>query len=946
MPQAGRRVTPKKRKSDPGVSFPGAFFENFINAFDEPFFIKDESHRWVFLNDAACKAFGKPRSELIGKSDYDIFPKELADVFRARDDLVFSRGKTDTNREEVLFDGRRRLALTKKSLYVMPGTGERFLVGTVKDITDSSTAKETLASREEQISTLLESLSDGVFLIDGDVRCALINEAGAALLGVPGKNMIGRRMPELYPGIENTRLYKGMKRAIKQKKPLTVVDEMPVRGKETRWFEAKVYPVSGGVLCITRDITERKRAMHSLKVRLTFEKALAACSRTLLLGSTADKTLNKVLKSLLKASGTSRVYIFENSSAEGELLTSQVHEACAPGVTPQIDNPELKKIPYRMGFGRWVELLSKGNPVQGLVETFPESERGVLQAQDIVSILVLPIFTGQRWYGFIGFDDTQGPREWHEDDVRLLRTASEMIGTFLDRLQTQSTLSFEREQLLSVFDSFNQSVYVADPKTYEILYANKYLKDLFGRGLVGRTCYREFHGLNAPCGFCTNAKILAMKGEPYEWEHRNLKLERDFLLTDRIIRWPDGRDVRLEIGIDVTDRKRLEAQLRQSQKMEAVGRLAGGVAHDFNNLLTAILGYSELLALNPGLDEVSRDYTREIRESAERAGSLTQQLLAFGRRQMLRVETLDLNAQIERLEGMLKRLMGEHVELVSELSAGALRVRADPGQIEQVIVNLVVNARDAMPRGGKILLATKRVRVDEKRALKFPEFKAGEYVLLAVSDTGSGMDDETKTHIFEPFFTTKGMGRGTGLGLSIVYGIVKQSGGCIYVQSEMGKGTRFDIFLPLTQDEEKGKTEPAPAARPAGGNEKVLVAEDEQIVRQMISTSLRNFGYEVVEAVNGREALRKCKEPSDRSFDLLITDVVMPEMGGRELAESLSRMYPRLKVLFISGYTDDPRVRRNVQAQEAHFLQKPFTSAALAKKVRALFEARKKTQSS
>jgi PAS domain S-box-containing protein len=950
MPQTGRSV-PNNRRNKPGVSFPGAFFEKLINAFDEPFFIKDERHRWVFLNDAACKAFGKPRSELIGKSDYDIFPKELADVFWARDDLVFSKGKADSNREEVLFEGRKRLVLTKKSLYIMPDTGQRFLIGMVKDITDCSAAEETIASREEQISTLLESLSDGVFLIDGDARCALVNEAGAALFGVPRKNLLGRKIPELYPGIEHTRLYKGLQRAAKGKKPLTVVDEIAVpwkakRGKdwpekEARWLEIKVYPVSGGALCITRDITERRRAMHSLKVRLNFEKALATCSQTLLLGSAADKTLNKVLKILLKASDSSRVYLFENSSADGELRTSQIYEACTPGVVPQIDNPELKGFPYKEGFGRWVERLNKGDSIQGLVETFPESERKVLRAQEIVSILVLPVFTGQKWYGFIGFDDTRGPREWHEDEVRLLRTASAMIGTYLDRVQTQKTLSYEREQLLSVFDSFNQIVYVADPRTYEILYANKYLTDLFGKGLVGRTCYKEFQGMSAPCGFCTNAKILAMKGEPYEWEHRNLKLERDFFLTDRIIRWPDGKDVRLEIGIDITDRKRLETQLRQSQKMEAVGRLAGGVAHDFNNLLTAILGYSELLALNPGLDDASRDYAREIRESAERAGSLTQQLLAFGRRQLLRVETLDLNAQIVCLEGMLKRLIGERVELVSELPAESMQVRADSGQIEQVIVNLVVNARDAMPAGGKILLTTKRTRVDEKRTLKFPEFKAGEYVLLSVSDTGSGMDEETKAHIFEPFFTTKGMGRGTGLGLSIVYGIVKQSGGYIYVQSEVGKGTKFDVYLPFMPHEENGKRERA-SESPPGGNEKVLVAEDEQIVRRMISTSLRSYGYEVVEAANGKEALKKCKERPDMFFDLLITDVVMPEMGGQELAERLARLYPGLKILFVSGYTDNPGVRKRVQAQEAHFLQKPFTSASLAKKVRTLFDGIKR----
>jgi CheY-like chemotaxis protein len=248
-----------------------------------------------------------------------------------------------------------------------------------------------------------------------------------------------------------------------------------------------------------------------------------------------------------------------------------------------------------------------------------------------------------------------------------------------------------------------------------------------------------------------------------------------------------------------------------------------------------------------------------------------------------------------------------------------------------------------MPEGGRILLATKRVRVDVKRTLKFPEFKAGEYVLLSVSDTGSGMDEETKAHIFEPFFTTKGMGRGTGLGLSIVYGIVKQSGGYIYVQSEVGKGTKFDVYLPFTHDAENEKRENA-SESPPGGSEKVLVAEDEQIVRRMIATSLRGYGYEVVEAVNGREALRIFREHPDGFFDLLVTDVVMPEMGGQELAERLTRFQPGLKVLFVSGYTDNLGVRKRVQAHEAHFLQKPFTSASLAKKVRTLFDGRKRIQ--
>ena len=935
MPHTMKRL----EATDESLCLPGAFFENFINALDEPFFVKDDAHRWVLLNDAFCRLMGKPREELIGKTDYDFFPKHQADVFQARDDAVLSTGKTDINQEEITWGGARRTALTKKSLYAAPETGRRFIVGVVRDITEYEEAKEEIMKGEERFEILLDSLSDGVCLLDDTWRIRHVNEAAAAIAGRPKEQLQGRMVADIFPQLLKTRLLRTFKRVMKYRKAATVADRLAYPNGENRWAEISVYPVREGVLSIARDITDRMRSMNVVKMRLNFEKALASCSQALLGDSDAGITLNRVLAILLRASGASRVYIFKNSTGLGpDLLTTQTHEVCAAGVKTQIENPLLNNFPYREGFSRWMEELGKANPIQGLVEEFPESEREGLKSQGIVSILVLPIFIGKTWFGFVGFDDTQGAREWHEDDIRLLRTAAEMIGIYLERTQAQGALSFEREQLLSVFESLNQIVYVADPNTYEILYANKYLKELFGKELVGDICYRALQNQGSPCEFCTNEKIIKLCGEPFEWEYRNPLVQRDLLITDRIIKWPDGRDARLEIAIDITDRKRLEAQLRQSQKMEAVGRLAGGVAHDFNNLLTAILGYADMLAINPAIDGEARLNAMEILKSAQRAGTLTQQLLAFGRKQLMRVEAFDLNELIRRFEGMLKRLIGENMTLVSELCPGPVDVKADPGQIEQIIVNLVVNARDAMPDGGKIRIRTEMASFGQRQEPRPEEMMPGEYVRLSVRDTGLGMDEKTKGRIFEPFFTTKGMGRGTGLGLSIVYGIVKQSGGYIYVQSEVGKGTKFEIYLPRAAEEAPKSLQPAGVEKPEGGSERILLVEDEQIVRQMITTSLRSFGYKVVEAENGKEALATCTAAMEPPVDLLITDVIMPEMGGRELADHFIRIYPNAKVLYMSGYTDDASVRCNVLTRDVPFLQKPFTPALLTKKVRELLD--------
>ena len=388
---------------------------------------------------------------------------------------------------------------------------------------------------------------------------------------------------------------------------------------------------------------------------------------------------------------------------------------------------------------------------------------------------------------------------------------------------------------------------------------------------------------------------------------------------------------------DVTERKRLEEQYRQAQKMEAVGRLAGGVAHDFNNLLTIINGYSEMVMERLDFNDPVRGYLEQIKKAGDRAASLTRQLLAFSRQQVLAPRVLDLNALVADVEKMLRRMIGEDISLTISLGSPLGQVKADPGQIEQILMNLAVNARDAMPEGGKLAIETANIELDDAYADRRGVVPPGFYVLLAVSDTGIGMDWETQAHIFEPFFTTKEKGKGTGLGLATVYGIVKQSGGYIWVYSEPGQGTTFKIYLPRV-DEPTESLQPSEAAgRSAGGSETILLVEDEEAVRGLTTKILHDLGYKVLESTSPEDALQ-IGERHHEPIHLLLTDVVLPGMSGRKVAEHLAFLRPGMKLLYMSGYTDNAIIHHGVLEASTAFLQKPFTPATLARKVREVLD--------
>ena len=475
-------------------------------------------------------------------------------------------------------------------------------------------------------------------------------------------------------------------------------------------------------------------------------------------------------------------------------------------------------------------------------------------------------------------------------------------GVFFDITESkkvETTLHKERQRFFSLLDMLPASVCLVAPD-FTLPFANRQFREIFGDP-EGRTCHELIHGRPTPCDECNLREILETQ-KPVEWERTSPEGK-----TYQIYNYPfadiDGSPMVLKLGMDITERKALEAQLLQAQKMEAIGRLAGGVAHDFNNLLMAIMGYGELIRSSLVKDDPLYKYSEDILKATERAASLTQQLLAFSRRQVMQPQVLNLNRVAADLEKMLRRLIGEHIDLDIVAGPDLGAVKADPGQINQIIMNLAVNARDAMPTGGRLTLKTANIDFAASHNCRFENIPPGRYVRLAVSDTGSGMDAETLDHIFEPFFTTKEMGKGTGLGLPMVYGIVKQNGGCVDVESRPGQGTTFKIYLPRLEAPVEAPGDTMTLAAKLEGSETILVVEDEDALRTLLCRFFRLYGYNVLEARHGGEALLLC-ERHRGPIHLMVTDVVMPQMSGKELADRLAPLHPEMTVFFMSGYTD------------------------------------------
>jgi two-component system cell cycle sensor histidine kinase/response regulator CckA len=552
------------------------------------------------------------------------------------------------------------------------------------------------------------------------------------------------------------------------------------------------------------------------------------------------------------------------------------------------------------------------------------------------SVALVPIRSQGETFGLFQFNDKRKGR-FTAERIALLEGLVDQVAIAIAKLRADEALRRSEKRYRSLFENMMEGFAYCrmlgedgGPRDFEYLEVNDAFENLTGlKDVVGKKVTEVIPGIRetTPEIFEIYARVSST-GKPEKIEVYVYPLKRWFSVSA----YSPARGFFIAVFDNITERRRLEEQLRQSQKMEAVGQLAGGVAHDFNNLLTVINGYAELLQNR--IDEKSplRGNVDEIRHAGDRAASLTRQLLAFSRRQVLQPKPIVLNGVISHLGTMLRRLIGENIELRTFLRPDLGTVLADRGQIEQVLLNLAVNARDAMSAGGKLILETDNVVLDDAFAREHPTVVPGPHVLLAVSDTGAGIPGEIREHIFEPFFSTKERGKGTGLGLSTVYGIVKQSNGYISVYSEVGKGTVFRIYLPRVEGEVQALPSSSPAAS-LRGDETVLVVEDERSVQGVIERVLSGNGYRVLLASEGSEALRVAGE-HEGPIDLLVTDLVMPGMGGREVARRLEAARPGLRVLYMSGYTEDAISHHGVLDPGLAFLQKPFLSDALLRKVR------------
>ena len=549
-----------------------------------------------------------------------------------------------------------------------------------------------------------------------------------------------------------------------------------------------------------------------------------------------------------------------------------------------------------------------------------------------------------------------GTKRYIETSVSLIKNSSGqpigfrgVVRDITERKRTEEALKESEERYRTAIESSNDGVSITKGDLH--LFVNRKYLEIFGYNhleeIVGKPPSITVHPDEKDRVMEIARKRQAGEDVPSKYEFKGIRKDGDIIYievsaTKTIYR---GEAVSLAYLRDITQRKRAEEemaavqeQFRQSQKMEAIGQLAGGIAHDFNNLLTVIKGYSQIASMELKEGDPLKERIELIKRAADRAADLTRQLLAFSRRQILEFKVIDLNTALRNLEKMLRRVIGEDIELVIHLPEDLGGVKTDPGQIEQVIMNLTVNAKDAMPSGGKLTIETANVELDEEYARNHVAVKTGGYVMLAVSDTGMGMTPEVRNRVFEPFFTTKEEGKGTGLGLSTVYGIVKQSGGNIWVYSELGKGTTFKMYFPRVDEPLDEISEKVTVRKGLlRGSETILVVEDEEEVRKLIVRGLEGQGYRVLDAPQGFDAFL-IGEEHQGPIHLLVTDVVMPKMSGRELAERILEILPEVKVLYMSGYTDNTIVHYGMLEKGVNYIQKPFTVEGLVQKVREVLD--------
>ncbi len=797
-------------------------------------------------------------------------------------------------------------------------------------------AADPVAEALRRSALIVEHLYDGIIVTDPAGTILEWNPAAERMFGYTRAEALGQNAEILNRAGEGPALTQAIKAGMRSGGQWSGEIKVQAKDGTEREVEAIVIALRDargrtiGRVSVNRDITEHRR---SERIR----------SATFLISEAANSTENP--QELFRA-----IHDIVGELMPAKNLYIALYDPASDTVSfPYfVDEHDAAGDPKRLGKGLTEYVLRTGQSLLVTPEHSQELERsGHVEVIGTPSLdwLGVPLKVGERTLGVLAVQSYSPGVRYGEHEKHILQFVSTQVAMAIERKRIDEERRGQEEFLRQVIDLNPNLIFVKDWDGRFTL-VNRALAELYGTSpedLVGRRDSDFNPNSEEVEQYLRDDREAMTSGRPkFILEETNTDARtgrrRWFQVIKVPLRSADGEPQVLGVATEITHRKELESQLRQAQKMEAVGQLAGGIAHDFNNVLTAVLGYTRLLLKDATLSEQARSDVEEIEQAARRAASLTQQLLAFSRKQMLQLAILDLNEVVQGMRSLLRRLIGEHITLVATLDPQPMLVRADLGQLQQVIVNLSVNARDAMPAGGILTIATAAVELGPTFVVARPGSQPGPHILLQVSDTGMGMDAETRGRVFEPFFTTKAVGKGSGLGLATVYGIVKQSGGYIDVSSEPTQGSVFTVYLPRVMDGVPAPQETPPAEPAGAGGETVLLVEDEPGVRSLARRALQRFGYRVLEAGNGQEALMVARQ-FENAIDLLLTDVVMPEMGGRELAQILKRERPTTRVLYTSGYPDTAGLQEEVQEAVVAYLPKPYTPEVLAQKVRDVLDA-------
>jgi two-component system cell cycle sensor histidine kinase/response regulator CckA len=873
---------------------------------------------------------GRPLSEIAHPEDLPTSWDAMRALLAGQETQRFERRYLHKTGSVIWADVN--LALVRDS----SGVPEYFIACFV-DVTDRKQAEELLRRQKEFSELLVQSSVDGILAFDRECRYTLWNSGMEALSGVRREEVLGRVAFEVFPFLRDTGEGELFRAALAgesvavHNRPYAIL----ATGRHGH-FEGHYAPLraeSGeviGGLATIRDVSERQRADQVLRRSLDETHALLEASRAVLTAQEFRQAARAALDAARRVTGAAAGYIAVTTRerAEAETVVLEMGEgwstadSCLPGPLRELNARVLRTgeviVDNRFAESSWAARLP-----QGL--TAPRN------------LLFAPLAMDIEVAGLMALGDK--PTDFSDRDVLLARAFAEFVTVSLRNTRQLESIQRSEEQYRSLVENLSDVVFTIDVEgrvTYTSGAVTRY--GFAPDELLGRSFGDFIHPEDLPAVEGSVAKALAGLVTPVEFRLLDRAGKVHFVRSSSRPVQEAGHTVGLTgVLIDFTEQREIEQQLRVVQKMEAVGRLAGGIAHDFNNVLSVILNYARFAFEATREGDPLRDDLEQIRKATQRAAALTRQLLAFSRRQVLQPEVLDLDAVVEDMEKMLRRLIGEDIELTFLPARGLWATQADRGQIEQVIMNLAVNSRDAMPEGGRLTIETCNSKLDETFVTRHLGAKPGLYATLTITDTGHGMDSTTLARLFEPFFTTKARGKGTGLGLATVYGIVKQTGGSIWVQSQVGKGTAVTVYLPRVEATAGLAARPSATPRLCTGSETILVVEDEEAVRELSRRILTAAGYQVHTAANAGEALLLCEKLGE-AVHLLLTDVVMPGMSGRELAVRLVELSPRMKVLYMSGYTDGVIVQEGVLETGINFISKPFTMEELTTRVREVLD--------